>query len=403
MNIIDPSYIYIDHQIVQNQAIAFDTTIQDIGPLDQLLLKFPNAKVTRLHKNSLVMPGLINAHVHLEFSANKDTLKYGHFIPWLYSVIENRDTLINSCNHTCMMKAIDTMLKSGITSFGAISSYGLDMQAIKNAHQNIVLFHEIIGSKPQMVDALFTDFKQRLDASKALKKPNLYPAIAIHSPYSVNPVLLKKVIDIAKQDKLPLSTHFLESKAEADWLELGSGDFQPFFKNLLQQDKPTISINEFLSYFKSTPTLMAHAVHATKQELIEISKAGHTIIHCPISNRLLGNGALNIDQLKRYSVKWICATDGLSSNYTLNLFEEMKIALFMHHDSDLLPLAHTLLDSVTKLAAQALGLNTGAIQIGKNADMLVLDLPNPPSEQFALHLILQQYNISKIFINGKLV
>ena len=403
MNIIAPSYIYIDNNIVQNQAIAFDTTIKDIAPLKQLLLKFPTAKVIQLQTNSLVMPGLINAHVHLEFSANKDTLKYGHFLPWLYSVIKNRDALINSCDDVCVTKAIDTMLQSGTTSFGAVSSYGLDMQAIQNAHQNIVLFHEIIGSKAQMVDALFNDFKQRLDASRLLNKPNLYPAIAIHSPYSVHPVLLKKVIDIAKREKLPLSAHFLESKAEVDWLKQGSGDFQSFFNNLLQQNHPVTSISEFLSYFESIPTLMTHAVHATKQELIQLSNAGHTIIHCPISNRLLGNGALNINELHRHNVKWICATDGLSSNYTLNLFEEMKIALFMHHDADLLPLARKLLNSVTILAADALGLNSGEIKIGKNADMLVLDLPNPPSDQFALHLILHQYNISKVFINGQLV
>lgn len=403
MNIIVPDYIYVDDGILTNQAIAFDTTIKEIAPLDELLLKFPTAKVAKLQKNSLVMPGLINSHVHLEFSANKDTLKYGHFIPWLYSVIDNRDTLIGGCNHRCMMKAIDAMLRSGTTTFGAVSSYGLDMQAIKNAHQNIVLFHEIIGSKAQMADALFSDFLHRLDASKALKKPNLYPAVAIHSPYSVHPILIKKVIEIAKKENLPISAHFLESKAERDWLQTGNGDFKPFFANLLQQDKPTTSIDEFLSYFESIPTLMTHAVHITDHELAKISEAGHTIIHCPISNRLLGNGVLDIDQLQRHNIKWICATDGLSSNYTLNLFEEMKIALFMHHNADLLPLAQSLINCTTVIAAQSLGLNTGAIKKGKNADMLVLDLPTAPSDQFALHLILHQYPISKIYINGQLV
>ncbi len=75
----------------------------------------------------------------------------------------------------------------------------------------------------------------------------------------------------------------------------------------------------------------------------------------------------------------------------------------MHTNTPLLPLAKQLIRSVTIDAADALGLNTGAIAEGKNADMLVLDLDSAPSEELAIHLILHRYNISKIFINGKTI
>ena len=137
-----------------------------------------------------------------------------------------------------------------------------------------------------------------------------------------------------------------------------------------------------------------------KKELEHIAKHGHTVIHCPISNRLLGNPTLNIKKLNEKNIRWIVATDGLSSNYKLDLFEEMKMSLFMHSNAPLLKFAKALIDGVTINAAKALGLNTGEIKEGKNADMLVLDLDSQPNEQLPIHLILHRYNISKVYING---
>ena len=159
---------------------------------------------------------------------------------------------------------------------------------------------------------------------------------------------------------------------------------------------------EFLEHFEGTPTLFTHGVQATNEELDTIKTSRHTIIHCPISNRLLGNPTLDIKALNNKKIRWIVATDGLSSNYKLDLFEEMKMSLFMHPDVPLLEFAKQLIEGVTINAAEALGVNAGEIAVGKNADMIILDLENEPSEELAIHLILHRYNISKVYIQGKL-
>ncbi|MBL0709124.1 MAG: metal-dependent hydrolase [Sulfurimonas sp.] len=402
MQIIAPNYILSPDMLHENLSVAFDKTIHKIGPLQKLKEKYPDAEVINLKKNSLLMPGLINAHVHLEFSANKTNLKYGDFMTWLYSVIENREEIINNCDTRCISKAIDSMLASGITTFGAVSSYGLDLDACENAKQNVVFFNELIGSQATMADALFNDFKDRLNASKSIGRNGFYPAIAVHSPYSVHPVLINKALSIAKEDNLRLSAHFMESKAERDWLDESDGDFKKFFKELLNQHNSVSDSKEFLEYFNSKKTLLTHATKTNDKELDAIAANGHTIVHCPISNRLLGNGSLNIKKLNEKNIKWIVATDGLSSNYKLDLFEEMKISLFMHSDEPLLSFAKELINGVTIDAADALDLNTGEIKEGKNADMLILDLDETPTEELAIHLILHRYNISKVYINGKL-
>lgn len=402
MQIISPHYILMKDRVSTNLSIAFEKKIEKIAPFEELIEEFPDAKVTTLKEHSLIMPGLINAHVHIEFSANKTKLSYGDFISWLYSVIDNREDLIQNCNSKCMENAIDRMLSSGITSFGAISSHGMDLEACINAKQNVVFFNELIGSQAVMADTLFGDFLSRLDASKALKREGFHPAVAIHSPYSVHPVLVKKAIEIVKNENLKLTAHFMESEAERNWLDSNKGDFKEFFETLLKQTSAVCDSQEFLSYFDGIETLFTHATKINQDEKDTISKNKQTIIHCPISNRLLGNGALDIAALESQNIPWILATDGLSSNYDLDLFEEMKVALFMHSELPLLDLAKKLLHSVTKEAADALGLNTGEITVGKNADMLVIDLENEPNEELAIHLILHRYNISKVYVNGQL-
>lgn len=402
MQIITPDYILTPDTLLLGMSVAFDTTIKKIAPLEELKKEFKDADIIKLKKNSLLMPGLINAHVHIEFSANKTKLSYGDFIPWLYSVIENREELINGCDDACMAKAINSMLESGITTFGAISSHGMDLNVCASAPQNVVFFNELIGSQATMADALFGDFLSRLDASKSVKREGFYPAVAIHSPYSVHPILIKKALQIVKNENLKLSAHFMESSAEREWLDKNEGDFKDFFENLLKQKNSVSSSIEFLEYFNGYETLLTHVVKANEEELQTLSSNKHTVIHCPISNRLLGNGALDLKKLQKHNIRWICATDGLSSNYKLDLFEEMKCALFMHSNMPLLELAKSLIKSVTKDAADALGINSGEIAEGKNADMILLDLDSEPSDELAIHLILHRYNISKVYINGKL-
>ncbi|SFV75025.1 BOX elements [hydrothermal vent metagenome] len=402
MQIIVPSYVWMDEKIISDVAIAFEQQIQKIAPLQELLKLYPDAKVTKLKEHSLVMPGLINAHVHIEFSANKTHLSYGDFINWLYSVIENREELIGGCKKECMQNAIDMMLEGGITTFGAVSSHGLDLEVCAKAPQNVVFFNELIGSQAMMADVLFGDFKNRLENSKKVSREGFYPAVAIHSPYSVHPILIQKALEIVKKENLKLTAHFMESQAERDWLDKSDGDFKEFFEKLLNQKTNVSDAQEFLDHFHTTQTLLTHVVKANDDELAQIAKQKHTIIHCPISNRLLGNGAIDLSKLDKYNIQWIVATDGLSSNYTLDLFEEMKIALFMQSDAPLLPLAKKLFRSVTKDAAKALGLNTGEIKEQKNADMIVLELENKPNEEFLIHLLLHRYPISRVYINGAL-
>jgi cytosine/adenosine deaminase-related metal-dependent hydrolase len=293
------------------------------------------------------------------------------------------------------------MLHSGITTFGAISSYSLDLEACINAKQNVIFFNELIGSQANIADILYNDFKLRLESSLNVKRKGFYSGVAIHSPYSVHPILIKKALKLVKEKGLRLSAHFMESKAEREWIDNDKGEFKDFFENFLKQSKAVTSADEFLNHFDNIATLFTHGVFINDKELKKLKQNNHTVIHCPISNRLLGNDLLDTEKLDKNGINWCVATDGLSSNYNLDLWEEMKISLFSHHKYPLLAYAKKLIDGVTINPAKALNLKKGLIQEGYDSDFIILDLDEKPNKNLAIHLIIHRYNISQVFINGK--
>jgi len=404
MKIIIADYLYIDGRFVENLAIAFKQQIEAIDLPETLLKKYPDAELIRTKPYTVLYPGFINTHVHLEFSANKTSLKYGSFMPWLDSVIEHRDDLMKDCNNEIMRKECNEMMRSGITAFGAISSFGTELQICEEIPQRVVFFNELIGSNAQYADMLYSDFLERVKASQSCDETaRITPAVAIHSPYSVHPVILQKAISLAKQQNMPLSTHFLESEAEREWLEKGEGEFKAFFEKFFNTSTPVTTIEEFLHAFNTYPAHFVHCVQATEEELAHLSDKGHTVAHCPRSNRYLGCGRLAIETLKRLDLPYSIATDGLSSNDSLSIFDEFRAALMLHHQAPIQKLALRLIEASTKDAAKALRLNSGSLEIGKNADFALITLPELPkrSEEIALWSILHTKEVDALYIAGE--
>lgn len=401
MKIIHTDYIYTPKGFQKNQAIAFGEEIEDISSVEILKAKYPHAEMIQTKENTILYPGFINSHVHLEFSANKTHLKYGNFMPWLDSVIEHRETLVGACDNSVMMGACEDMMRSGISLFGAVSSFGTELEVCEKTPQRVVFFNELIGSNAMVADMLYGDFVERLNASSSCPPSSrISPAIAIHSPYSVHPIVLQKAVTLAKQKKLPLSAHFLESKAEREWLEKGEGEFKNFFKKYFKTSVPVSNIQEFIHAFDSYPTHFTHCTQATEKELAYLASKGHSIAHCPRSNRYLGCGKLAIENL---ALPYSIATDGLSSNDSLNIFDELRATLMLHDTLAIQDLANRLLQAITADSAEILGLNCGKIEVGKWADFALVTLEEIPQreEELALWTILQSKEVSSLYIAGE--
>ena len=389
-------------EIIEDGAVLFDKRIIEVGKSEELKAKHPTVTVIETPKNSVILPGLINAHVHLEFSANQSMLRYGDFIVWLQSVIKHREELSALATTELINEKLQAMLQSGTTSLGSISSFGADLEACAQAPQRVVYFNEVLGSVPSAVDAMYGDFRGRLESSKEFKSERFIPAVSVHSPYSTHPILAKKALQIANEEGCVVSTHFMESPAERAWIDKGEGDFQTFFSAFNPHAKPMCSAQEYLDLFSRNTTLFTHAVQATKEEFSSISQQKATLTHCPVSNRLLGVGKLDLEAVKEHAINLTLGTDGLSSNISLSLWDEMRSALMMHSELELSDLAKTLLQSVTTNAAKALKLPCGTLETEKYTDLIVATLPQAcETQDVPLQLILHTHQTHLTFIDGE--
>ncbi len=400
MKILIADYIYTPQGYLSGEAIAFDETIRAIGAPADLAAQYPKAEIIRTQPHSILYPGFINTHVHLEFSANCTTLSYGDFMPWLHSVITHREELIEACDDARMAEACEEMLRSGITSFGAISSFGMELEVCKMAPQRVTFFNELIGSDAKTADMLYGDFLERVKNSEsAVTEERITPAIAIHSPYSVHPIVLDRAVALAKSKGCPLSTHFLESQAEREWLESNAGGFAAFFEQFFGSTQAVTTIEEFMHRFDSYPTHFVHCTQTTSDERAYLASQGHSIAHCPRSNRLLGCGRLPIEDV---NTPMSIATDGLSSNWSLSLWDELRAALMLHHQGSLEHMADRFIRSVTSDAATAIRSDAGRLEVDAPADIAVVTLPARCSDpsSLSLHAILHTQRVEGVYIGG---
>ncbi len=407
MKILCADYIVTcndNFDIIKDGAICFDNKIVQIGKADKVIEDNPYAKVKKLSPNSVIMPSLVNTHVHLEFSANKTTLIYGDFVKWLQSIISKRDELQKNCNDICYENAINEMLESGILAFGAVSSFGDDMISCYKAPQRVVYFNEILGSNADMIDEIKSNFDKRVQKSFEMKSKSFIPALSIHAPYSTHPILANHITKLAKKDNLLISTHFMESLAEREWLDSGSGKFKEFLNTFNKNAKPMYSPAKYLDLFEECKTIFVHANCCTQNEYKKISSLGSYISHCLVSNRLLNNPLLNLKTVLQNNIPLCIGTDGLSSNISLNIWDELRSVLFAHIDIDVLTLSKYLLNAATRNGAYALGLEESAyLQNGKNADMVTILLPDHVEDlkQLPLELILHTKKVKSGYINGE--
>jgi cytosine/adenosine deaminase-related metal-dependent hydrolase len=255
-----------------------------------------------------------------------------------------------------------------------------------------------------MVDTLFADFKNRLDIAKKQKSKKFIPAVAIHSPYSVHPFLVRETLKLAREENLCVSSHFLESPEENLWLNENKGAFLDFFKNFLGQEKAVTTPMEFLNLFSNIKNLsFTHCVEASDIELEKIKTLGATINHCVTSNRILNNSKLDLLKLK--DIPFSIGTDGLSSNNSLSMFDELRNALNIHFDKNIVEFSKTLLKSATVNASRTLGLNKGVLGKDFDADMIAFSLPDEIEDinDLAMQIILHTKFVDKTIIGGEFV
>lgn len=399
MYIIKAKYIFLcddDFTILKDKALVFDQNFKDIGDFEILSQKYPNAKPIKINNDSLILPAFINTHTHLEYSANSYTLAYGDFLKWVKSIIKSRNALNQEAKEALILNAIKTMQKSGTGTIGEISSFGSDLIPCVKSSMRIVFFNEILGQNTKIKKK---EFLKRFNLSLSYKNPLFIPALSIHAPYSTHIDLAKYIIKLAKEKELLLSTHFLESKYEKQWLKDGSGKFKQWLSFAYENPKPFYDEKNFISLFKDMKTLFTHCVHIKDFDCFD--KNLHSITHCAFSNRLLGKKTFDLKKALKNNININIGTDGLSSNISLSILDELRANLLIHQNFDIINLAKKLILMATKNAGAALNLKLGEIKKDYIADFSVFDIKECNANELALKFLLNANEAKRLFIAGK--
>jgi len=384
-------------KILKEGAIVFDKKIIEVCTFASAARKYPQAEILDF-SGDIAMPAFINPHVHLEFSANKGTLRYGDFLGWLGSVIASRQQLDAAARGRLITEQIAAMMRSGVGTIGEISSFGGEAEACAQSGIRTVFFNEILGASKDATAENILKFKQRFERSKAFASSLFIPAVSVHSPYSTHPQITEFATKLARENGLAISTHFMESAYERQWLRTGRGKFKARLAKFNPSPAPFYSPQSFVVHFSGLRTLFTHCVWVDDFSIFDPKL--HSITHCARSNRLLSKKRLSFKKLLASGLNYNIATDGLSSNFSLSFLDELRANLMMHDELGLAELARVLILGATRNAAAALGLNLGELRTSKLADIAVFEGIECEQSQLPLQLILQSKNAKSLFIEG---
>lgn len=331
--------------------------------------------------SAVVLPGLVNAHTHLELSWLRGRVPpSADFLTWVGHLMRARARLESADDAATMAAvwdAVATLRASGTVAVGDVSNALITPAVLAAAGLPAVVFHELIGFR----DDVGRDAVAAATARHAaVASPGVRIVVAPHAPFSVSPELFRAIRDDVQAAAQPLtSVHVGESAAEVQLLRDGTGPWRERLEALgaWRHDwtAPGCGSGDYLCDLGmiARGTLVVHGVHLSDRELARIAGLGATLVTCPRSNLWVGVGAPPIERFFASGVALAIGTDSLASVPDLNLFGELAE---LHRLAPGIR-AGRLIDAATRGGAAALQLDDrfGSIAPGKAARLLAVRVP----------------------------
>jgi cytosine/adenosine deaminase-related metal-dependent hydrolase len=331
-----------------------------------------------------LLPGLVNAHTHLELSWLRNRVPPAHaFTSWVKQLIVARGGRVERVDDPAVLAAAATAareaIETGTAALGDISNSLASVRVIAETGLQGLVFHELLGFKETSAAPIERTAKER-DQAAAAGGARVRVSLAPHAPYSVSPELFKAVREAVSASAEPrTSVHLGESPEEMELLAAGTGEWATMLRwiGAWRDDwvPPGTGPVEYLDSLGviDAGTLAVHGVQLSDDSLARLRARGATLVTCPRSNQWVGVGAPPVERFYRSGVAVAVGTDSLASVDDLNLFEELKTMRWLAPGVP----ARRFLESATIVGARALGLDDelGSLTPGKRAEVVQVDLP----------------------------
>jgi cytosine/adenosine deaminase-related metal-dependent hydrolase len=329
-----------------------------------------------------VLPGLVNAHTHLELSyLHRSVPPASQFVSWIRDVMAARVQRTDPRSPAILdavERAVAESIAAGTVLVGDISNTLVTFPLLQSSALAAVVFYELIRFNVPEPDAFVDSAAQALDALVPTARVRL--SLAAHAPYSVAPALFRSIRNAVDRRRCePWSVHLCESIAEIEFIKTGGGPWRELLQGVGAWDHawqpPAVSPVVFLDEagLLDHRLLAVHGVQMTRDDLERLRGRGTFLVTCPRSNRHTGAGDPPIEEFYRSGVNVAVGTDSLASAPDLNVFSELAA---MRSLAPGVP-PSALLESATLHGARALGFDAdyGSIAPNKLARLIAVRLP----------------------------
>ncbi len=407
-------------RIIKDGAIAIeDGEIRAVGKAEQLDkdYRYHSDVVINNSPHDIVMPGLINTHVHLAQGLLRACADYLPLIPWLKDRVWPLQGNYKPEEALASAKLVTLeMIKTGTTTFletGLVGRYGPD-KIIEFLHSSgiraAVARHVMDMTGYALEENILHEGLIELGDKSYKDTIRLYHKyhgwdnriwiwFGPRTPGAVSIELYRKMAEKAKELKTGITMHLAEVKADVEYTITKFGKKPVEFAQWVGLTGPNV--------------VLVHVVWATDEEIKLLAETKTTVSHNPCSNMKLASGAARISDMLKAGVNVALGTDGGPSNNDYDLLREMKHAALLQPLRTLDARAirvEQVLEMATINGAKALMIDhmVGSIESGKRADIIVVDLNKPHLKPFnnpLSHIVYSAtgYDVKHSIIDGKLV
>ncbi len=366
---------------VERPPVADAWVTIEAGRIERIGPERPDCPVHDLGDQAL-LPGLVNAHTHLEFSLLERPFGPRGLPDWIRQVIAWRRDEQTKLSEVDRQRALERgaaeSVCRGTTSLGEIATMEPSVYTGAAGRLDMTLLFEVIAPRPALQAAALARISRQLE--RAARCPGVQAGISPHAPYTVCPSVVKRLVGLAVRRRLPVAMHLAESPEELRFLRSGDGPIHALLAERDAWDAGAIARGTRpLDYLKLLApvgrVLVVHGNYLDDDELAFLAahRRSMTLVYCPRTHAFFGHATYPLAKALQLGVSVALGTDSRASNPDLSLWDEL-CHIAAHHA----PVApRDLLRLGTLAGAEALGLQArvGSLAPGKYANLVAVQLP----------------------------
>jgi len=348
--------------------------------------------------NTCLLPGLVNAHTHLAYTAMRNLFDDLEFFPWIRKVTETKLqkwTVQDVVASTRL--GIQESLHAGITTVADMCDLEPALETLAQSPLRGIFYWEVFGVEKEQAERSWNSLRELYPRfQKEFGSSRLQIGLSPHTCFTVRPEFYSRIANWSIADKIPISFHVAESRAEEDFIAQRGGVIAKFLQQRASdwQFLGNTSVSHLAKTgILQTKPLLAHAVQVNHTDIEILNDHDVSIAHCPKSNAKFGHGIAPLKWFLSNSLRTGIGSDSAASNNRFDLFEEARFALLQQRSSQGKPVfrEEQILELLTIGGARALRMEDriGSLEAGKLADIIAVRIPPSYSaaEQVVRHII----------------